>query len=200
MNKDEKQPKPKKTSAQKGLIASMIAAGCLASVITSAIPGLIVTNDYDRDIKDLDEQQSAIYQEFMGSGEFSKYTDEQIIQLVEDYSSSKINHIEFRARLKKLFTLESAKQVLETSNNTELKQQVEDIEAQKKERSEEYDKSIIPELSVGGAIAFDAGALASAAASVVYNKKALWEERRKEREAKRKQAQRERNNDNEQGL
>ena len=199
MNKDEKQPKPKKTSAQKGLIASMIAAGCLVSIGASALPGLIVTNDYDKDMKDLDEQQSAIYQEFMSSSEFSKYTDEQIIQLVEDYSAAKISSIEFEIRLKKLFTLENAKQVLETSSNTELKQQVEDIEMQKKERTEKYDKSIIPELSVGGAIAFDAGALASAAASVVYNKKALWEERRKEREAKRKQAQREKNN-NEQGL
>ena len=145
MNKDEKQPKPKKTSAQKGLIASMIAAGCLVSIGASALPGLIVTNDYDKDMKDLDEQQSAIYQEFMSSSEFSKYTDEQIIQLVEDYSTAKISSIEFEIRLKKLFTLENAKQVLETSSNTELKQQVEDIEMQKKERSEKYDKSIIPE-------------------------------------------------------
>ena len=200
MNKNENKPKPKKTSSQKGLIASMIAAGCLASVVASASPGLIVTADYYRDMEDLDKQQIAIYQEFMNSSEFSKYTDEQIIQLIEDCDTTKINNIEFAARLKKLFALENAKQVLETSNNTELKQQVEDIEAQKKERSNEYDKSIVPELSAGSAIAFNTVALAAAASSVVYNKKALWDERRKEREAKRKQAQREKNNDNEQGL
>jgi hypothetical protein len=181
IEKKEKQPKQKKTNGQKRLIAGMIATCCFGFAGISTLPGIIARNIYDKDIRELDDKQNAIYEEFMESTEFASITNEQFMQLADDYSSGVIDYDTFRDRLNTMFTVENAKEVIANSNNTELKAQVEEIEQQKEERREEYNSNIVPKLSASAVCAGVAATVGFTIASAVYTNKEINEEKRKKK-------------------
>lgn len=144
----------------KRLIASWVAGISIAVMFSSYIPYAIKNTTHKNTIRDLDEQQKNVYLNYMETDEFSGIVDKQIIELADDYTSGRIDHKQFRKRLNVMFTVENAKQSLSTSNN-ELKAQAVDIDKLKQYENEKYDKSIIPELSVGGIVAGGSSALIS---------------------------------------
>ncbi len=180
----EKQPKPKKTNGQKRIIAGQITMYCFTGAIVAALPGLIVANIYDKDIRVLDNEQTAIYEKFMASEEFSDCFKEEFTKVSNDYASGVISYEEFDANVKHLNSVKYAEEVLTSSNNTEFKEQVEEIEQKKEERREEYNSNLITKLSLGAMGAGSAASMGFATANMVYSLKEYDEEKRKKKSFK----------------
>ena len=179
VEKKEKQPKPKKTNGQKRLIAGMIATYCFVFAVISTLPSIIARNFYDKDIRALDNEQNAIYEQFMASEEFSDSFKAEFTKASNDYANGVITYEEFDEKVKHLNSVEYAKKVLASSNNAELKTQAEEIDQKKEERREKYNSSIVPKLSTGAVCAGVAATVGFTIASMVYTNKEYAEEKRK---------------------
>ena len=177
--KKEKYPKPKKTNGQKRIIAGCIAMYCFLGACASMLPGFIARNVYDKDIRELDDKQTAIYEKFMASEEFSDTFKTEFTKASNDYANGLISYEEFDKKVKHLNSVKYAQEVLASSNNTELKSQVEEIEQQKEERSDKFGSSIAINLSLGGVIVGGTATMASATANMVYSLKEINEKKRK---------------------
>ena len=179
--KKEKQPKPKKTNTQKRLIAGMIATCCFGFAVISTLPGIIARNIYDKDIRELTDDQNAIYEKFMASDEFSNSFKAEFTKVSNDYANGLISYEEFDEKVNHLNSVKYAQEVLASSNNTELKAQVEEIEQQKEERREEYNSSVVPKLSASAVCAGVAATVGFTIASAVYTNKEYNEDKRKKK-------------------
>ena len=177
--KKEKQPKSKKTNEQKRIIAAQIAMYCFTGAVVATLPGIIARNFYDKDIRVLDDEQTAIYEEFMASEEFSDSFKEEFTKVSNDYANGLITYEEFDEKVTHLNSVKYAQEVLANSNDTELKAQVEVIDQKKEERREEYNSSIVPTLSRGAVGTGIIATMASTTASMVYSIKENNEEKRK---------------------
>ena len=175
----ENQPKPKKTNTQKRIIAAQIAMYCFTGALVATLPGIIESNAYDKDIRLLDNEQTAIYEQFMASEEFSDSFKEEFTKLSNDYANGLIDYDEFDKKVKHLNSVEYAQEVLESSNNTEFKEQVEEIEQKKEERREEYNSSIAPNVSLGAMSIGVSASIGSMIATMVYGIKEDKERKRK---------------------
>ena len=177
-----KKAKRKKTAGEKRIIASRVAAYCVAASILSFTPAIIAGYDYSQDLRALDKEQKELYQLFMESGEYSQQIDNQLYQLADDYICGEIDYKTFRKRLNKMFTEETAKELLEISANEALKAQVAEIENQKQQRTEEFNSSAAITATMVGAAVGSAAAIASGAASIGYHIKENNEEKRKRKQ------------------
>lgn len=179
--KENKQPKPKKTNGQKRLIAGMITMYCFVAMAASSIPGMIARTIYDKDIRELTDDQNAIYEKFMACNEFSETFKAEFTKVSNDYANGLISYEEFDKKVKHLNSVKYAQEVLASSNNTELKAQVEEIEQQKEERREEYNSNLVTNLSLGAVISGGTASFAAATATMVYSLKESAEEKRKKK-------------------
>ena len=177
--KKEKQPKQKKTAGQKRLIADSIAIYSFMAMLVSVIPGLFVKGFYDKDIKVLDDKKTEIYEQFMACEEFSDNFKEEFTKVSNDYTNGLISYEEFDEKVKHLNSIKYAQEVLESSNNTELKVQVETINNQKQDRTDKYSSNIVPKLTVGTMASSGALAISSIIASLGYTIKENNEKKRK---------------------
>ena len=177
--KKEKQPKQKKTAGQKRLIADSIAIYSFMAMLVSVIPGLFVKGFYDKDIKVLDDKKTEIYEQFMACEEFSDSFKEEFTKVSNDYANGLISYEEFDEKVKHLNSIKYAQEVLESSNNTELKAQVETINNQKQDRTDKYSSNIVPKLTVGTMASSGALAIGSIIASLGYTIKENNEKKRK---------------------
>ena len=182
IEKKEQQPKPKKTNAQKRIIAGMIATYCFGFTVISTLPGIIARNIYDKDIRELDDKQNAIYEEYMESEEFSDTFKQEFTKISNDYANGLISYEEFEEKVKHLNSVKYAQEVLANSNDTELKVQAEEIDKKKEERREEYNSSVVPKLSASAVCAGVAATVGFTIASGVYSIKEYNEEKRKKKE------------------
>ena len=178
-NNQSKQSKSKKTFAQKRLIANQIVLGCFIAMTISAVPGLIVSKFYARDISKLDNQQNAIYEKFMACDEFSDAFKSEFTKVSNDYANGVIDYEEFDKKVKHLNSIKYSQEVLESSNNIQLKTEVENIDKQKQERTEKHSSSTISNLSLGGVVSSGVGVFASLIASMIYLSKECNEEKKK---------------------
>lgn len=177
--KKEKQPKPKKTNAQKRLIAGMIAMYCFTGAVVSTLPGFIVKYGYDKDIRVLDNEQNAIYEQFMASEEFSDSFKAEFTKISNDYANGLISYEEFEEKVKHLNSVKYAQEVLASSSNTELKTQSEVIDQKKEERREEFNSNLVTKLSLGAVGIGTAACVGFTIASGAYSIKEDKEEKRK---------------------
>lgn len=178
--KKEKQPKPKKTNGQKRLIAGYIAMYCFTGAVVATLPGFIAKYGYNKDIRVLDNEQSAIYEQFMASEEFGDNFKAEFTKVSNDYANGLISYEEFDEKVKYLNSVKYAQEVLSSSNNS-LKSQAEEIEQKKEERREEYSSNPVVNISLGGVIAGGTASIASATASMIYSLKENAEEKRKKK-------------------
>lgn len=177
--KKEKQPKQKKTNEQKRIIAAHIATYCMCASLMSTLPGFIVRNNYDKDIRELDNKQNAIYEEFMACEEFSDIYKSEFTKASNDYTNGLITYEEFDEKVKHLNSVKYAQEVLASSNNEELKIQAEDINTQKQERLEKYQANPIFNAGFVGLAGFGTATMGSIIASTIYSIKDINEEKRK---------------------
>ena len=177
--KENKQPKPKKTSGQKRLIASMIAMYCCAGAVLAVLPGMIARNFYDKDIRELNDEQTAIYEKFMESDEFGNSFKKEFTKISNDYANGLITYEEFDEKVKHLNSVKYAQEVLENSNNTRLKAQAEVIDQKKKDRLEKYQSNPVVNGGLIGLVGFGTATMSSIIASAVYSIKDINEEKRK---------------------
>ncbi len=177
--KKEKQPKQKKTNEQKRIIAAHIAMYCMCASLMSTLPGFIVRNNYDKDIRELDNKQNAIYEEFMACEEFSDIYKSEFTKASNDYTNGLITYEEFDEKVKHLNSVKYAQEVLASSNNEELKIQAEDINTQKQERLEKYQANPIVNAGLVGLAGFGTATMGSIIASTIYGIKDINEKKRK---------------------
>ena len=177
--KKEKQPKQKKTNEQKRIIAAHIAMYCICASLMSTLPGFIVKNYYNKDINALDNKQHAIYEEFMTCEEFSDSFKTEFTKASNDYANGLITYEEFDEKVKHLNSVKYAQEVLATSNNTELKTQVEDIDKQKQERTKKYQSNPVVNAGLIGLVGIGTASIGAMVASTVYGIKDMIEEKRK---------------------
>ena len=175
----EKQPNPKKTNTQKRLIAGQIAMYCITGAVVAMLPGFIAKYGYDKDIRVLDNEQTAIYEEFMASEEFSDSFKQEFTKTSNDYANGLISYEEFDERVKHLNSVKYAQEILASSSNTELKVQAEEIDQKKEERREEYNSNLVTTLSLGTLGVGIAACVGFTIASGVYGIKEINEEKRK---------------------
>lgn len=172
MTRDTKEKKT--TYKQKRLIAQCIAVGSMVTLLAGMTTGTIAAQIHQNEINKLKQDEKELYMQFMDSAEFSRYTDAQIIQLADEYTSSAINYGTFRKRLNEMFSIENAKEALEASNS-EIKDDVAKINNEINACNEEYSKSAALTVSVG---VIGASALTSAlgfAAASIYDEKSTNE-------------------------
>jgi len=181
--KENKQPKPKKTNTQKRLIAGMIATWCFGFALFSTVPGIMVRYYYDNDISELNDEQTAIYEKFMASEEFSDTFKTEFTKASNDYANGLISYEEFDKKVKHLNSVEYAQKVLETSNNS-LKAQAEEINQKKEERREEHNSNIVSKVSIGAVGTGVAATMGFTIASMVYTNKEYAEDKRKRKAKK----------------
>ncbi|MFQ6723913.1 MAG: hypothetical protein ACLRFE_01080 [Clostridia bacterium] len=177
-NKKEKQPKPKKTNTQKRLIAGYITMYCFVAMAASSIPGLIAKNNYDKDIRELSDEQNAIYEEFMACDEFSDSFKAEFTKVSNDYANGLMSYEEFEEKIQYLNSYENARKVLDNSTS-KLKIQVEDIDKQKQERADKYSSNIAVDLSLGCVIVGGAASFIASTSTMIYSLKESTEEKRK---------------------
>ena len=182
--KENNHPKQKKTNEQKRLIAGMIATCCFGFAAISALPAIIARNIYDKDIRELTDDQNAIYEKFMACNEFSETFKAEFTKVSNDYANGLISYEEFDEKVNHLNSVKYAQEVLASSNNTEIKAQVEEIEQQKEERREEYSSSVVPKLSASAVCAGVAATMGFTIASMVYTNKEYAEDKRKRKAKK----------------
>lgn len=175
----ENQPRPKKTAGEKRIIAGQIAMYCFTGAVVATLPGMIARNIRDKDIRILDNEQNAIYEKFMACNEFSETFKAEFIKASNDYANGLMTYEEFDEKVKHLNSVKYAQEVLASSNNTELKAQVEKIEQQKEERREEYNSNLAPNLSLGAVSAGVAATVGFTIANAVYSIKEYNEDKRK---------------------
>ncbi|MBQ7797894.1 MAG: hypothetical protein IJ371_02095 [Clostridia bacterium] len=179
IEKKEKHSKPKKTNEQKRIIAAHIAMYCMSAALMSTFPGFIVKNNYDNDIRELDNKQNAIYEQFMTCEEFSDSFKAEFTKISDDYANGVISYEEFDEKVKHLNSVKYAQEVLASSNNTELKSQVEVIDKQKQARTEKYQSNPIVDAGLIGLVGIGSASIGSMIASTVYGVKDMAEESRK---------------------
>ncbi len=184
MNKTEKQPKQKKTAGEKRLIAHQIMIGCFAAMVISSAPTMIVRAGYDKDIRVLDDKQNAIYQQFMACEEFSDSFKQEFTKVSNDYANGVISYEDFDKKVQHLNSIKYAKEVLESSNNTEFKEKVEDIKQQKQERAEEFTSNVIKNISTSAVLTSATGMMGSLLAAMIYTGKEFKEDKRKKKQTK----------------
>ena len=184
MNKNEEQPKPKKTAEEKRIIATNIMIGCFTAMVLSSAPTMIVRAGCDKDIRVLDDKQNAIYEQFMACEEFSDSFKQEFTKVSNDYANGVITYEEFDKKVQHLNSIKYAKEVLESSNNTELKEKVEDIKQQKKERAEEFNSNVIKNISTGATLTSATGVMGSLLAAMIYTGKEFKEDKRKKKTTK----------------
>ena len=184
MNKNEEQPKPKKTTEEKRIIATNIMIGCFAAMVLSSAPTMIMRAGCDKDIRVLDDKQNAIYEQFMACEEFSDSFKQEFTKVSNDYANGIIDYEEFDKKVQHLNSIKYAKEVLESSNNTELKEKVEDIKQQKQARAEEFDSNVIKNISTGATLTSATGVMGSLLAAMIYTGKEFKEEKRKKKQTK----------------
>jgi len=177
-NNNDENKKTKKTNAQKRLIAGYIAMYCFMGALVSTLPGFIVADGYKKDIKELDNEQNAIYEQFMASEEFSDSFKQEFTKTSNDYANGLITYEEFDKKVKHLNSVEYAQKVLATSNNS-LKAQAEVIDQKKEERREEYLSNPVVDISLGAMLAGTAASAGFIIASGVYGIKEINEQKRK---------------------
>lgn len=177
----EKQPKPKKTNYQKRLIALQITMGCICAMLASGLPGMIAGKGYDRDISKLDKEQDAIYEQFMSSDEFSDSFKAEFTKISNDYANGVIDYEKFNKQVEYLNSVKYAQEVLKNSNNSELKTQVESIDKQKQERTDEFNSSLVTKASLTGVTICGAASFASIVAFGVYGAKEIGDDMRKKK-------------------
>ncbi len=184
IDKKEKQPKPKKTAGQKRIIAAHIAAGFFATMVISASPTVIERTKYDTDIKELTDDQNAIYEQFMASEEFSDGFKTEFTKVSNDYANGLIDYEEFDEKVKHLNSVEYAQKVVENSNNTEVKAKIEEIDKQKQERLDKYESNVIKNIGIAGVLTSCVGAISSLIAAMIYTGKEYKIEKRKKQQTK----------------
>lgn len=181
MNKNEEQQKPKKTTEEKRIIATNIMIGCFAAMVLSSAPAMIMRSGCDKDIRVLDDKQNAIYEQFMACEEFSDSFKQEFTKVSNDYANGVITYEEFDKKVQHLNSIKYAKEVLESSNNTELKEKVEDIKQQKQERAEKFNSNVVANISTGATLTSATGVMGSLLAAMIYTGKEFKEDKRKKK-------------------
>ena len=163
-----KEKQPNNIYTQKRIMAGMVALYCIAGTFVSILPGKLARMIYDKDISELDNEQNAIYEQFMASEEFSDSFKAEFTKVTNDYTNGVISYEEFEEKVKYLNSVKYAQNVLASSKNEELKAKVEVIDQKKEERSEKYNSNLVTKLSLGAMGVGTVASVGSTIASIVY--------------------------------
>ena len=174
-----KEKQPNNIYTQKRIMAGMVALYCIAGTFVSILPGKLARMIYDKDISELDNEQNAIYEQFMASEEFSDSFKAEFTKVTNDYTNGVISYEEFEEKVKYLNSVKYAQNVLASSKNEELKAKVEVIDQKKEERSEKYNSNLVTKLSLGAMGVGTVASVGSTIASIVYTIKEDNEDKRK---------------------
>ena len=163
-----KNKKWKRNNEEKRLIAERVAVISLITLTISLCTAVIPVATYQANVRKLDKNKDLIYKQFMETGEFSDYVDKELIKITEEYTTNGMTYGKFRKRLNKIYSLESAKEVLETSNNNSFTAQLEEIDAKKEKYLDKYSSSIAKDVGVAGVAVSGATAVSATATAVGY--------------------------------
>ena len=129
--------KPKKTIWKKRFIAEQILLGSSLALAVGFTASMIDNTIYTNNLSDLNQEKAIVYEKFESSEEFKSQFNQDYAKLSYEYLYSMITYDEFVAKLKYLNSIDNVKDSLETSNS-ELKSEVEQIDAKAEQLKSEY--------------------------------------------------------------
>ena len=159
-----KNKKIKKTPEQKRLIAQRILIGSSLALAISCVSGMISSTIHQDEIANLREEQNKIYAQYMQSDEFKTYSKTQLNDLADKYYSGEIDYETFKSELDKIYSIENADKLLETSTS-ELKDDIEQLDKQITDNNKKYKNSAI---NIGNIALLATSAAVSLPSSIVF--------------------------------
>jgi hypothetical protein len=99
-------------------------AGSLLAMLISSTPAIVLRAGYNKDIAELNDNQSEIYKQFMDCEEFSDSFKAEFTKIADDYTNGMINYDEFEKKVEHLNSVKYSQEVLNNSTTSEFKAQI----------------------------------------------------------------------------